>query len=131
MNRGSGGESDRRKGVSRRLLNLWTGWNGDERRQVLLSLGRWLLTIALLVSILLASGQAALLRPMGVSAADTNSRLSADYSPWEPLIFASISGEVISDALGEIHQNQDELVFQGDFWPGEVSVRPPALSTAT
>lgn len=108
----------------------------DEFQEGLRGFGRWSLIIPLVITILLVCGQVAVIRPADVSAADTGSQLSADYSRWENISFAPLSPDIIDDINNTLDSQSagalGPLVLPGDYWPGDQVNQPtPAAPIPT
>jgi len=107
-------------------------YQSDEFQEGLRGFGRWSLVIPLVIAILFACGQVALLRPEDVAAADTGSQLSADYSRWEKISFAPLSPEIINDIKDTLNPQsvgtQGPLVVPGDYWPGDQVSQPTPVA---
>lgn len=83
----------------------------------LLGFSRWLLVLPIVLVVLFACGQIASLRQPVVAAADTRSKLSADYSPWGFASFAPVDIEIISQIRGDGGIGIANLVVPGIYWP--------------
>lgn len=106
-------------------LPTWVGklFQREELREDLRGFGRWSLIMPVVLLILFASGQMALMRPPVVAAGDTGSQMRADYSPWENTSFVPVIMEIISEIQADHGGFDVRLVIPGDYWPGKSQVR--------
>ncbi len=95
-------------------------------KSTLSSLGRWLLVSPLILVILLASGQLALMVPTGMAADDISSKLTANYLPWERVVIPALKPQLLNELLAE-EGLPARVVESGAYWPDLPQATPVAM----
>ena len=95
-------------------------------KSTLSSLGRWLLVSPLILVILLASGQLALMVPTGMAADDISSKLTANYLPWERVVIPALKPQLLNELLAE-EGLPTSVVESGAYWPDLPQATPVAI----
>jgi hypothetical protein len=90
----------------------------------------WLAGVFCIITLIYGSSYLALLWLPPHPEVDMRSQLTADYSPWDFLVFQPVDPAIIE----EIRQEQDlpeQLIIDGSFWPTLSTTNIPSSSTGT